>query len=217
MRFAAVVTILLQACFCIADTPDTVDRWAKEMQRFDETDKSNPPREDGVVFTGSSSVRLWNLAESFPSQNAVNRGFGGSQYSDIVRHLDRLVLRHKPRVVVLYSGDNDIKSGKPASDVARDVETIVSRVRSALPATKIVIVSIKPSRARWNLSKEIQKANAGIAAVCEANDGCEFVDVWPAMLGDDGQPRQQLFVKDGLHLSAEGYAIWTELVGAHLR
>lgn len=223
MRIAVAVAICLQTGLLAADSPTTAgspataDRWAKEMRQFDEADKALPPRENGIVFSGSSSIRLWNLAESFPHVQPLNRGFGGSQYSDVVRHLDRLILRHKPRVVVLYSGDNDIKAGKSVAEVVRDVETIVERVTSASPDTKIVFLSIKPSRARWNLSSEIRGANAAIAAVCAKHEQCEFVDVWPAMLGSDGEPREQLFVKDGLHLSAEGYAIWTELVAPHLQ
>jgi lysophospholipase L1-like esterase len=43
-----------------------------------------------------------------------------------------------------------------------------------------------------------------------------FVDVWPTMLGPDGTPRRELFVKDGLHLSSEGYWAWASLVRPHL-
>ena len=39
-----------------------------------------------------------------------------------------------------------------------------------------------------------------------------FIDVWPSMLGPDGAPRRELYVKDGLHLSPEGYGIWRDLL-----
>jgi lysophospholipase L1-like esterase len=32
------------------------------------------------------------------------------------------------------------------------------------------------------------------------------------MLGPDGRPRGELFRMDGLHLSPEGYAVWTDVV-----
>ena len=36
------------------------------------------------------------------------------------------------------------------------------------------------------------------------------------MLGEDGKPRRELFVGDGLHLNAKGYALWTKVVAPHL-
>lgn len=217
MRCLAVLLSLLPLSLAAADaTAPSEDRWAKEMQRFQEQDKAQPAQDGGVVFVGSSSIRLWNLDESFPELEALNRGFGGSQIDDSVRHLDLLVLRHKPRVVVFYAGDNDVNGGKSPETVVKDFETFVARIHDELPDTRIVYIAIKPSRARWKLADKMQEANAGIAAVCKRSAVCEYVDVWPAMLGEDGEPRQELFVKDGLHLSPQGYAIWTELVAPHL-
>ena len=54
----------------------------------------------------------------------------------------------------------------------------------------------------------------------EANGMVEFfdkttapvIDIWEPMLGEDGKPRRELFVGDGLHLNAKGYALWTKVV-----
>jgi lysophospholipase L1-like esterase len=192
-------------------------RWAADMEAFDKLDAKKAPAPGGVVFVGSSSIRLWNLKQSFPKLVALNRGFGGSHLSDSVAEVDRLVLRHKPRVVVLYAGDNDIAGGKSAERVVKDFEAFVAAIHKELPETKVVYVGIKPSLARWRLADEMQKANTGIKAVCEKSDRCVFVDVWTPMLGEDGTPRKDLFVFDGLHMSPAGYAIWAKLVGPELK
>ena len=44
-----------------------------------------------------------------------------------------------------------------------------------------------------------------------------FVDIATPMLSENGQPKPELFVPDGLHLSKEGYRIWKGLVLPHLR
>ena len=36
------------------------------------------------------------------------------------------------------------------------------------------------------------------------------------LLDADGRPRAELFLADGLHLNAQGYALWRRLVGAYL-
>ena len=42
------------------------------------------------------------------------------------------------------------------------------------------------------------------------------MDVFTPMLGADGKPRPELFVEDGLHLTPEGYALWTRALAAIL-
>ena len=77
-------------------------------------------------------------------------------------------------------------------------------------------IAIKPSPKRWGLVHRARAANALIKAECVENDRLSFVDVDTPMIGDDGQPRAELFVDDKLHLSNAGYELWTQLVRPHL-
>lgn len=192
------------------------ERWAETMLRFTEGDAINPPPKGGVLFVGSSSIRLWNLAESFPGLPVINRGFGGSQVEDSVYYVESLVLKHEPRIVVLYAGDNDIAAKKSPSDVFDDFRVFVRKIHERIPRTKIVFVAIKPSLKRWELIDKIREANDRILRFTAADARLEFVDVDKPMLGLDQKPRPELFRDDGLHLNAEGYALWTKLVSPYL-
>jgi lysophospholipase L1-like esterase len=187
------------------------DRWASDMQAFDAQDRATPPATGGVVFVGSSSIRLWDLTRHFPGLPTVNRGFGGSQIEDAVRHADLLVIRHRPRVVVFYAGDNDLSSGKTPRQVADDFATFVRTIHAALPETRIAFVGVKPSLARWGMIAKVREANALVRSSCEADPRLAFIDVDGPMIGWDGRPREDLFVSDGLHLSEQGYELWTVL------
>ena len=187
------------------------DRWAKEMAAFEEQDRARMPAPGGVVFVGSSSIRLWDLGKWFPGLPAINRGFGGSEIADAVRHADLLVLKHKPRTVVFYAGDNDIANGKTPRAVADDFKAFVTKVQAALPGTRIAFIAIKPSIQRWALVGKVREANALIRQMCERDDRLGFVDVDGPMLGWNEKPRPDLLVEDGLHLSPKGYELWTAL------
>jgi lysophospholipase L1-like esterase len=187
------------------------DRWAKEMAAFQQQDHQPPPP-GGIVFVGSSSIRLWDLGRSFPNLPVVNRGFGGSEVADSVRHADLLVIRHKPRTVVLYAGDNDLAGGKTPQQVLDDFKAFVGKVHAALPATRVAFIGIKPSLQRWALIAQVRQANALVREYCDTDDRLGFVDVDGPMLGWDGKPRKDLLVADGLHLSPKGYELWTTLV-----
>jgi lysophospholipase L1-like esterase len=188
------------------------DRWAKEMAAFEEQDRAAPAAPGGIVFVGSSSIRLWDLRKWFPGLPALNRGFGGSEIADSLRHVDLLVLKHKPRTVVFYAGDNDIAAGKTPRTVADDFRAFASKVHAALPKTRIVFIGIKPSLQRWAMVARVREANALIRQLCERDDRLGFADVDGPMLGWDEKPRQDLLVADGLHLSPKGYELWTTLV-----
>lgn len=193
------------------------ERWKSAIEAFEKADATMPPSKNANLFVGSSSIRMWKLDNSFPDLPVINRGFGGSQIEDSVHYIDRLVLKHDPRVVVLYAGDNDIGSGKSPERVLADYQAFVAAVHAKLPKTRIAFIAIKPSLKRWSLIDKIRDANQRIEAVTKTDDRLEFIDVDAPMLGSDGKPRGELFQKDGLHLSDEGYRLWASLVRPHLK
>ena len=187
-------------------------RWADTMEKFAQADADAPPPAGAALFVGSSSIRMWDLKKSFPDLTTINRGFGGSEYADMLRYADQLFKPYAPRTVVLYSGDNDIAGGKSADWVVADFKALAARIRYALPEVPIIVLGAKPSIARWELWPVMKAANEGIAAYCLQAPGMTCLDNATPLLGADGKPRPELFLKDGLHLNADGYAPWADLV-----
>lgn len=151
-----------------------------------------------------------------PDRNAINRGFGGSEVADSLAFADRIILKHEPRVVVVYAGDNDIANGKTPRQVHDDFKQLVELIHGKLPKTKIVYIAVKPSIKRWALVEQVREANRLIAELAGHDERLEFVDIDKPMIGEDGMPRKELFVEDGLHLSDKGYELWTSLVRPQL-
>jgi lysophospholipase L1-like esterase len=168
------------------------------------------------VFVGSSTIRLWDVAHSFPDLKIINRGFGGSELADSVRYADRIVIPYEPRLVVVYAGDNDISGGVLAEQVAVEFERFVRKVHAKLPQTRILYIAVKPSLLRWTQVYRMRSANEIIREFCERDDRLAFLDFDGLMLGWDEKPRPELFVADGLHLSAEGYRIWSTVIRPYL-
>lgn len=212
------VSLLLAAC---AGTPPPVQpvpaRWEPEIQAFERADRASPPAPGGVVFTGSSSVRLWDrLAEDFPGVPVINRGFGGSQLGDVVRLADRIILPYRPRTVLVYGGDNDLAEGRTPEQVFRDFQALVRRVHAQLPEARIGFISIKPSPSRWHLAPQVRAANGMVEGFATRDPRLFYVDVFTPMLGPDGTPRADLFLEDQLHMNRRGYEIWKAAVAPHL-
>lgn len=198
----------------------TVERWEKEVAAYEAADRISPPPRGEIVFVGSSSIRNWDLAASFPDLKVINRGVWtdgqGFELGDVVRFVDRLVVPHQPRIVVVYAGDNDISGGKTSEQVVVDAERLINRLRARLPEVRIVFIGLKPSISRWLQVDRMRLTNALLRQVCERDDRVAYVDVDGPMMGWDERPRRELFVSDGLHLSPEGYRLWTTLVRSFL-
>ena len=182
------------------------------IELFGLWDKKNSQIENPVVFVGSSSIRKWYTADYFPDIPIINRGFGGSHISDVIFFIDETVLKFNPRVIVFYAGDNDINFGKRSQTVFDDYINFVEKVHSQLPNTKIMFIPIKPSPSRWSLWAEMKKTNRMVQNYSRKNSLLYYVDTASPMLNNGGKPKSSLFVRDSLHLSREGYDLWSSIV-----
>ena len=198
--------------------PIAVDRSEAEIRRFEESDRAAPPAPGGIVFVGSSSIRMWKSLESdFPGLPVLNRGFGGSTFPEAIHYLSRIVLPYRPRTIVVYEGDNDLTFGWGARQVADDYGTFVRKVRDSLPNARIVFIGIKPSPSRWKLVDEQREANRLVRQIVARDTLQSYVDVFTPMLGANGRPQPELFIADSLHMTPSGYAIWRRQVAPHLQ
>lgn len=188
-------------------------RFEKEIVAFEKMDQQHAVPQNGILFVGSSTIRFWQTAESFPNLPVINRGFGGSTIADVNRYAERIVLKYKPAVIVFYSGDNDIASGKTPQGVFDDFRAFVGLVQENLPKARIIYLTVKPSVARWKLWPQMQEVNRLVEGLSKTNERLTYVDIGPAMLGPDGRPRRELLRDDGLHLNDQGYAIWNGILG----
>jgi len=211
------IVLFLAASLAPGQAPVAKERFEADIKKFEAADKLHPPPVGEVVFVGSSSIRLWKLADSFPGMEVINRGFGGSHLADSARYADRIVTPYHPRAVVLYAGDNDLADGATPEQVRDAYREFVAKVRANLPKAPIIYIGIKPCESRWKLVDKVKAANQLIAEAQRGDSTQHFVDTFGPMLGADGLPRQELFQADKLHLNAEGYKVWAELLKPHLK
>lgn len=202
-------TLLIPPVGTAQNNPDPA-RFSEEIQRFRDMDRKNTLPENPILFVGSSSIRMWPTAESFPHQVVLNRGFGGSHISDVIHFLDEVVLKYRPEMIVFYAGDNDVAAGKSPEQVLSDYRTFTESVREALQNVPIVYLSIKPSGRRWELWPVMERANALIEQYSEQLPNLYYLDLATIMLAADGKPDSTLFLPDQLHLNERGYQLWTQ-------
>ncbi|PTR35520.1 lysophospholipase L1-like esterase [Luteibacter sp. OK325] len=215
-RLTILLTLLVISFGAVARDADH-GKWNADIQAFEVSDKANPPPANAVLFIGSSSIRFWKTLETdFPGYRVINRGFGGSDLDDSTAFADRIVAPYHPSALVIYAGDNDLQGGDSPEQVRDDFAAFVKKVRQDQPDLPIAFIAIKPSVARVALLANILQADRLIRQWAMTQKNVAFLDVVPAMLDAQGQPKPDLFIEDGLHMNAKGYALWVAQVAPWL-
>jgi len=169
----------------------------------------------GVVFTGSSSIRLWDtLIEDMAPIEVIQHGFGGAKLNDLVYYAERLVNAYHPRAVVVFAGSNDIQpeAAKSPEQLLASYQAFVARVRAGQPAVPIYFIGITPSPLRWSVWPVAQATNALIQQWSESDPNLHFIDTSGGLMGGNGEPDPDNYRFDGLHLSAQGYSVWRDII-----
>ncbi len=193
----------------------TAPPYAQDIAAFKQADRQSPPAMGQILFIGSSSFTRWTDAQSyFPTHPILNRAFGGSTLLDVTRYVADVVFPYQPKQIVIYCGENDFAADSKltAQDAVARFKTLFGLIRRQLRRVPIAYVSMKPSPSRWNLAPKFIEANRGIQEFLAHQRGTKFVDVWGAMLNEQGQPKPEIFGPDRLHMNASGYRIWAPLI-----
>lgn len=216
MRFTALFVFLLSVCaqnvFAQEARP-----FAKEVNDLIANDAA-VNKKKLILFTGSSSVRMWkDLKSYFPEHNVLNRGFGGSQMTDLLYFFDKLVTPYDPKMIFIYEGDNDLASKKTPDQIIATADSILTLIRTKVSKkVKVAFIAAKPSIARWQMKDQYVEFNSKLKAWTATKKKVVFVDVWTPMLDANGEVQKDLFIEDGLHMNKKGYDIWAKEVGKYM-
>jgi lysophospholipase L1-like esterase len=199
--------------------------WSQDVPRFQtEVNKliagdSAVNKKNVILFTGSSSIRIWtSLNADFPTANVLNRGFGGSQMSDLIDYVDKLIVSYHPKQIFIYEGDNDLGAGKSSNEILTDADRLLVSIRKQLPRkVHVFFISAKPSILRWPLRDKYVDFNRKLEAWAKKKKNVTYIDVWTPMLDSDGKVMADLFMEDGLHMNKKGYEIWAKVIGPFIK
>jgi Lysophospholipase L1 and related esterases len=190
-----------------------------DIQNFKKQDSIHFPAKNQILFVGSSSFTKWTDVQNyFPGYKIINRGFGGSSLPDVIRYADDIIFPYYPKQILIYCGDNDLAASDTvsATTVFIRFRQLFTLIRKRLPAASIVFVSIKPSPSRQHLMAKMDAANKMIKKYLAKQPHTGFVDVYHKMLKPDGNPIDDIFIEDKLHMNAKGYAIWKKAIRPYL-
>ncbi len=213
--------ILLLSCSPLKtwkDLPE-VKAWEPEIQKFEKLDKTVQYPDDAILFAGSSSIRRWEtLAEDMAPYNVIQRGYGGAKLSDFAVYASRIFSHHPCSALVLFIANDIIGNAndKSPEEVKKLFLNVLKTFRKYHPSAPVFWIAITPVTSRWKVWPEIRKTNELIHEACKNHRNTYFIKTENEFLNEKGEPKDELFVDDKLHLNSNGYKVWTTIIKREL-
>lgn len=194
--------------------------FANEIREFKHRDSLNFPVRNGILFIGSSSIRLWNdLEQRFAGKPIIKRGVGGCELWQVVDFYTPYILfPYHPRKIFIYAGENDIAAGKNSGFVLTEFQKLWQMIHQQLPKAQIYFLSIKPSPSRAKYFNEMITANKLIREYLTGKPKSHFIDVSSVIYKENTSiPDSSLFKPDYLHLNSRGYDKWQQVLKPYVK
>ena len=175
---------------------------------------------ENIVFLGDSITEGYDLEKFYGNTFfIVNSGQSGNKTIDILNDMENRVYRYNPSKIIILIGTNDLESKIEINEIVANIKEIVKKIRKNRSNAKIYIESIYPinntdidkidhDMVGVKSNEDIKKINNKLQKYCEKSN-LTYIDIFSQLLDEDGN-LNEIYTKDGLHLSDEGYKVVTE-------
>lgn len=160
-----------------------------------------------LLFIGDSLIEYFDWETRFAGHDVYNFGIAGETVEGLHRRLGTVMSRvSSPHFVFVMTGINNL-----AMDDRSFVKTyaaVIKRLKDAWPSARIFIHSLLPVGTPFLSNDEIGAMNKELCALAE-RERVDYADIHPLFLNESGDPNASCLLEDGVHLSDEGYRIWS--------
>lgn len=216
---------LFFVCFTLSSSPQVfsqeldytkwkndIKKFAGDIAKFEKESATLPNRDDWLLVTGSSSIRLWKtVQDDLPEYPVLHRGYGGARFSDLAHYMKRIMSNHQLQGVVVFVA-NDITGSKnhdKTPELTMEyVESILSDINSHSGNIPVFFIAVTPTNKRWDSWKTVQQFNTLLEKRCQSQENLYYIPTADLYQLADGTPNDALFLEDKLHLNSDGYALW---------
>jgi lysophospholipase L1-like esterase len=163
-----------------------------------------------LLFLGDSLIEYFDWTDRFSDHVAYNLGIAGETVEGLASRLNRVVRKVEgPDVVFIMSGINNMAMG--TSDFISAYRGVVQELRRAWPSAVIVIHSLLPVLFRFISNEDIRHMNVRLKHMA-AGENVQYLDIHAVFLNEKGKPVPAFLADDGVHVSEEGYRVWSGVI-----
>lgn len=167
-----------------------------------------------IAFIGDSLTEYFDWQERFPDHLVLNLGISGEPVEGLLGRIDSICSSlGDPDVIFFMTGINNI--AMEDYEFVGSYRNIIRKIAACFPGARIVIQSILPVILSWISPAKISEVNHSLEKTAE-RCGADYLDIHSSFLKSDGSPQSSFLLDDGVHLSSQGYRIWSDIIDAYL-
>ncbi len=167
-----------------------------------------------VCFFGNSLTCYSNFQKDFPSKKIVILGYPGQGLIGMIKRSNQISAVH-PDKIFLMAGINDLNLNKMSFDeFCGYYEQLIDSIQFSNKRAEICLQSILPVNHTINPevppTRLIIAANDMIRNLASIKD-CKYIDLF-SLYVDNNYEMNSSYTKDGLHLTNDGYQLWSNAI-----
>ena len=188
-------------------------------------------RDVNLVFLGNSITQgwggedrqIWSAAPEiwktrYKPRRAANFGISGDRTQHILWRIENGNFDNiEPELIIVTVGVNNFNANT-AEEIINGIETIVKKLNTKLPKTKILVLGPLPT-GEFPTSKNRIKYNKihNIMGYLKADENIYYENIGSAFLLPDRSLNYKYLRKDNIHLSPEGYERWSDILEPYIQ
>lgn len=172
-----------------------------------------PVNKGDIVFLGDSITDGGAWEELLPGVPLKNRGINADDTLGVLKRLDD-ILRPQPLAIFLLIGTNDLPwwTHRKDADILKTYSQILDRCKELSPDTRVFVQSLLPRAKAY--ANRIRRMNTELEKLA-ARQGFTFINLYPSFVDAEGALQTGL-TNDNLHLMAEGYTRWINIIQPYI-
>jgi lysophospholipase L1-like esterase len=178
-----------------------------------------PADSQAIVFLGDSHTEHFLLEELLGKEHLKNRGISGDRVKKMIPRLDPIVAM-SPKKIFIQGGINDLGTGDSKEDLIRYYTELMDEITLKTPKSKVYLQSMFPTELKDGstycnpqVNKDIQVINEFLEQEARKR-GFTYIEVYKSLAVNGLLNPDYSF--DGIHLTAEGYLVWTKILKPYL-
>jgi len=168
-----------------------------------------------LVFIGDSLTEWGDWQRRLPEYRVTNLGISGETVEGLLARRERIRAQiENPDHLFLMTGINNIANEQ--YDIIEPYREIVRNLTTWYKRSTLVVQSILPVELTWISSDVIRDTNRRLELLAREFNA-EYLDVYSVFVDPKGTPLSECLQDDGVHLSRQGYEVWTKEVDRFLK
>lgn len=170
-----------------------------------------------IIFVGDSITSSCEWSELLNDNRILNRGISGDTTFGVVNRIGDIANKHPSKIFIMV-GINDLSLKKPINAILENYKTIINIIQSQSPETIIYFQSVLPPN--YNIRKgvvpiqSITILNSKLKLLCQQSN-IIYIDVFLSLVSNQQLDNKYTF--EGLHLNANGYLKWADIVKEYVK